>query len=176
MNILGPIWFFLPAGIANMAPPLAAKLFGMTPVDAGKSLGKQRIFGDHKTWQGIAGGIAAGTLFFLLQQWLYQFPAVQSISIIDYKNTPWLLGTALGLGALLGDLIKSFFKRRANVKPGNSWIPFDQADYIIGGMLLSLLFVRLPIFAWVVIFVFYFIMHFVVNLFFYAIGFKKTKL
>jgi CDP-2,3-bis-(O-geranylgeranyl)-sn-glycerol synthase len=174
--ILGAIWFFLPAGVANMAAPFAAKLFGMTPVDFGKSWGKHRIFGDHKTWQGIIAGTVAGALFFLIQKWLYQFPSIQSMSIIDYSNTTWLLGAALGFGALLGDLVKSFFKRRANVAPGKSWIPFDQLDYIIGGMLLSLFFVKLPLEVWVTIFLFYFIMHFVVNLFFYAIGFKKTKL
>jgi CDP-diglyceride synthetase len=52
-------------------------------------------------------------------------------------NTPLDLGFLLALGALLGDLIKSMVKRRVGVPSGRSWFPYDQLDYIIGGLLLS---------------------------------------
>jgi CDP-2,3-bis-(O-geranylgeranyl)-sn-glycerol synthase len=40
----------------------------------------------------------------------------------------------LGFGALAGDSIKSFFKRRVGVKPGKRWFPFDQIDFVIGAL------------------------------------------
>ena len=46
-----------------------------------------------------------------------------------------LLSFYLGLGALLGDLVKSFFKRKIGIKSGEPWIIFDQIDYVIGGLI-----------------------------------------
>jgi CDP-2,3-bis-(O-geranylgeranyl)-sn-glycerol synthase len=43
----------------------------------------------------------------------------------------------MGSGAILGDLIKSFFKRRIGIKPGEKWIFFDQVDYAIGALLFT---------------------------------------
>ena len=41
----------------------------------------------------------------------------------------------MGFGALTGDVIKSFFKRRAGIAPGKKFIPFDQTDFVIGALL-----------------------------------------
>ncbi len=38
----------------------------------------------------------------------------------------------LGMGALAGDAVKSFFKRQIGAKPGNMWPPFDQIDFVVG--------------------------------------------
>jgi len=40
-------------------------------------------------------------------------------------------------GALLGDIVESFFKRRKGIERGKDWIPFDQLDFIIGVLFLS---------------------------------------
>jgi len=42
-------------------------------------------------------------------------------------------------GALIGDIIKSFFKRRIGKKRGQDWIPFDQIDFILGVLFFSFL-------------------------------------
>jgi CDP-2,3-bis-(O-geranylgeranyl)-sn-glycerol synthase len=155
--ILEALWFFLPAGIANMAPVAAAKLPGLrrfnTPMDFGKSWHGQRIFGANKTWRGLAVGIAVATIVIGLQKYLFSRSLfVTEISWFDYRPTSvWLLGPLFGTGALLGDAIKSFFKRQKNVSPGSSWFPFDQIDYIVGSCLLSLFVVRLPLanYTWV---------------------------
>ncbi len=55
-----------------------------------------------------------------------------------------LLGFLFAVGALGFDAIKSFFKRQIGVKPGGVWFPFDQIDYIVGGLLLSALVVDIP--------------------------------
>ena len=40
-------------------------------------------------------------------------------------------------GALLGDIVESFFKRRVGRKRGENWIPFDQLDFILGVLFFS---------------------------------------
>ena len=65
----------------------------------------------------------------------------------------------MGFGALTGDAIKSFFKRRVNIPPGVSWFPFDQIDYIIGGIALSLFYIQLTFGDYVVLCIVWFLMH-----------------
>uniref|UniRef100_A0A7C4TKA9 CDP-archaeol synthase n=1 Tax=candidate division WWE3 bacterium TaxID=2053526 RepID=A0A7C4TKA9_UNCKA len=45
-----------------------------------------------------------------------------------------LIGILLPLGSLLGDTLKSFFKRQFDIPPGRFWVPFDQIDWLLGGI------------------------------------------
>lgn len=142
MFLLQCLYFMLPAYIANMAPVFAQKLgilkFLEGPVDGGKTIGGKRIFGDHKTWRGFVVGVVAAVAITWLQYFLYRVPAFQTISLLDYsKINPWLLGFLLGFGALFGDLIKSFFKRRTSLAPGAPWIPFDQIDFAFSALIFA---------------------------------------
>ena len=140
-NLFAALWFFLPAGIANAAPVFAAKIPGLTgwktPIDLGKKYKGKRVFGDNKTMRGLASGIVFATLVIALQKYLYaNNSSVMELSWIDYGQAKvWLLGPLFGAGALLADAAESFFKRRVGVAPGDSWFPFDQTDYILGGYL-----------------------------------------
>lgn len=153
------IWFFLPAGLANMTPVLTAQIkqldFLDKPIDFGWSLGKHRIFGDNKTIRGLVTGYLATLVLVLLQIWLYNnWSFVKEYSLLDYNTTNPLIMTAVfTFGALGGDALESFFKRRVGVKPGESWFPFDQLDWIFGAILLSMLVVDLPVavYAWAVV-------------------------
>lgn len=140
-DIIVALWFFIPAGLANGAPVVAAALpklrdFNM-PLDAGKTWRGKRIFGEHKTWRGLAAGIFAATVAAWLQWLVAQIPSVNSyFAPLDYAHAPFvLLGILFGVGVIAGDAIESFFKRQIGIKPGHSWFPFDQIDYIIGGAL-----------------------------------------
>ena len=158
-DILFALWFFIPAGMANMTPVFTAKLPGLrswsTPVDFGCSVKGKRLLGDHKTWRGLLTGVVAGVLILWLQSVLYEHhQAIRDFSSLDYQEISIVgLGILLSLGALAGDSIKSFFKRQLNVRPGRSWFPFDQLDYIAGGLLLSAIVVQLTLaqYAWIVI-------------------------
>ena len=144
--ILQLIWLFLPAGIANMAAALSAKILPKwsQPIDFGRNFRGQRIFGDHKTWRGLIFGTICGGLIFLLQKYLCNnYLCFQQIDIVDYKQLNIFFGLAVGFGALCGDLIKSFFKRRVNIPAGKSWFPFDQIDWVIGAVGLSFFFLNL---------------------------------
>ena len=48
------------------------------------------------------------------------------------------LGGWLGLGALVGDMVKSFFKRRLGIKPGTMFQPWDGIDYMLGAIIFML--------------------------------------
>ncbi len=139
--LLQSAYFLIPAYFANMAPPLVKKAkfleFLNIPVDKGKKFkdGKP-LFGTNKTCRGFVVGAIGGIIGAYLQMFLYQFFFFQQISIpgIDYTShiIVILLGLLMGLGAITGDLIESFFKRRLSVNPGESLKPWDQIDLVIG--------------------------------------------
>ncbi len=150
-SIFFSLWFFLPAGFANMAPIFAQKIPGLknwnTPLDGGREFNGKRIFGDHKTIRGMLLGIVVAILFVGIQKIMYTTNLSWfEWSDVDYSSVNvWLLGFLLGFGALGGDALKSFFKRQLNVKPGDSWFPFDQIDYILGAILMTVVFFPMPI-------------------------------
>jgi CDP-2,3-bis-(O-geranylgeranyl)-sn-glycerol synthase len=173
-SILFALWFFLPAGGANMAPIIAAHLPYISklnaPLDRGKSFRGKPIFGKNKTWRGLMSGIIAATIIVYLQQLILQVNNVdlfKDSSIYYLTYSPLLLGFLFGLGALLGDAVESFFKRQRNVPAGNSWFPFDQIDYIIGGCLAVAVLARLEPYEYLLVLFVWFIMH----LFFSYIGY-----
>lgn len=137
--LLAALWFMLPAAVANFMPWAVRRLrFLAVPVDFGIRWRGKAVFGPNKSWRGVVSGTLAGFVIFLIQRPLYALPAVKAISRLDYATVSPLLGLMLGLGAMLGDLAKSFVKRRLGIAPGKPWIPFDQLDWIAGALLLSL--------------------------------------
>lgn len=155
--ILEALWFFLPAGAANAAPVFAAKIPALrrlnVPMDFGKSYKGTRIFGANKTWRGLIAGIIVATLVIALQKYLFTRNLfVLELAWFDYRPfSVWLLGPLFATGALLADAVESFFKRRSGIKPGDSWFPLDQIDYVIGGCLLSLPIVQLSLGKYVLV-------------------------
>src|ERR1039457_3892121 len=65
------IWFFLPAGLGNAAPIIAAKFPGLKnwtfPLDGYATFRGKRLLGDHKTVRGLVSGILIGMLTAFLQ-------------------------------------------------------------------------------------------------------------
>ncbi|MEM3086095.1 MAG: CDP-2,3-bis-(O-geranylgeranyl)-sn-glycerol synthase [Halobacteria archaeon] len=116
-------WFLVPAYIANSS---AVVLGGGTPMDFGRKWpdGKE-LFGSHKTWRGYFGGIAGGVFWGLLQ------------NIIHPGSFPWAVLIALPAGAMTGDLVKSFFKRRIGIAPGKTFPVADQFDFLLGAWLFA---------------------------------------
>ncbi len=147
--IIFALWFFAPAGLANAAPVFANKIPVLSqwkaPLDFGKSHKGKRILGDNKTWRGFCFGVVIAVLTLVIQKKLYADSTwlQETINVVNYSTVSLWLGFLLGAGALLGDAVESFFKRQANVPSGEAWFPFDQIDYIIGGILLSSLVVTL---------------------------------
>jgi CDP-2,3-bis-(O-geranylgeranyl)-sn-glycerol synthase len=176
------IWFFVPAAIANVMPIFASKTPGLrhweTPIDGGLRLRGKELFGPHKTVRGFVIGIIAAGLIFWLQQtlvrhigWVHSFAGG-----VHYKQLPLVLGPLLGLGALGGDAIESFFKRQHGIESGIKWVPFDQIDYIIGAVLISLPFTILTLSEYVWIFVIWFGIHILSTYIGWLLGLKPTPI
>lgn len=163
--LLFSLWFFLPAGLANGAPVLASKLPFLkkfkTPIDYGAHYRGKRILGNNKTWRGLLAGILTAIITVVIQVYIYNhWSFVRDISLIDYSSlNPWLLGFLLGFGALFGDAAESFIKRQVDVASGESWFPFDQLDYVVGGLFFSSLVVSLSFRYYVLIAIVWFCLH-----------------
>jgi len=175
-TILGCIWFMLPAGYANMAPLLGKRLFPSLaiPLDGGKTFGGQPLFGEHKTYRGLILAVLTGLAIFMIQQYLYRFAFFHNISLFDYTTMSWFMGVLLGLGAICGDLVKSFFKRRVRVNSGKTWFPFDQIDFSVGAILFAA-----PLF-WpgleraIEIIIIFLALHIIMNVLAFAVRLKDT--
>lgn len=133
LTILQAIYFMLPAYVANMAPVI----FKLVPL--GGFPIHEKWFGAHKTWRGIFAGVFAALVTVFLQREVFEFSFFKNISILFYPHLTLSilvsLGLAFGLGALSGDLLKSFVKRRLSIPSGKPWVPFDQLDFVIGALL-----------------------------------------
>lgn len=137
------MYLYLPAMVANMAPIFAHKLRVLQwlnkPLDFGLHMGGTRVLGDNKTIRGFIVAILAGAATAWGESLLYPHAPY------EYASSALVLGTVLGCGALVGDAVKSFFKRRMNIASGSSWIPFDQIDFVLGATLAGLFFMNIPI-------------------------------
>lgn len=123
-RLLELVWLMLPVYCANMAPPFVKFWRGWNrPIHP-------RLLGNHKTVVGFGVGVAAAIGAAFLQSHLHV-----AISLL-WDARDWLVvGFASGFGALCGDAVKSFFKRRLGIVPGRRWIPADQLDFVVGGLL-----------------------------------------
>ncbi len=176
-------WFLLPAALANVVPVISNKLPGLkhwhTPLDFDKTWRGKRIFGAHKTWRGLASGIVVAALTFALQQYAVRHTtwAAGIVNHTAYAQLPiLLLGALFGIGALGGDAVESFFKRRRDIASGHSWLLFDQTDYVVGGILVSLPFIILPLAYYLTMLIFWLIIHLLGSYVGYKIGLKERPI
>lgn len=158
-TILQSIWFILPAYIANGAPVV---LGGGPPIDMGKKLSDgKRILGDGKTIRGFIAGIVAGTIFGAIQ--IAFGNRTGGITII----------LLLSLGALLGDMVGSFLKRRIGLSRGKAAPGLDQLEFLAGALILSSL-IKTP--SWEIILTLIIItpaIHLGTNFIGYKMGYKS---
>lgn len=142
----------LPAYVPNS---VAAALGGGTSIDGGRNFSDgRRLFGDGKTYRGffagVAGGILAGGVQIWLQ-WAFSLPLLPAQTLLSV--------ILLATGALLGDLAKSFFKRRLGKASGERWPVADQYDLVAGAFLMLAVFdlpwlmeaVTLPVLFWILV-------------------------
>lgn len=166
------IMFFLPAGIANMSPVLANQLPLIknweTPIDFGLKWRGRVTLGPNKRWRGLIFGTLVGGLTALV--------VARFVPNAVVSNNSFLIGCILGFGALFGDAIESFFKRQLAIKAGDSWFPYDQVDYIIGGLLFILPIVAIPMWAILTIIVTYFGLHLLFAYLGYKVGLKPKPI
>lgn len=178
-EVLEALYFFLPAYMANMAPVLVQRVpIFDAAIDGGKSWRGERIFGAHKTFRGFFSGVIGAVGTILLQRALMQSEFFAANSLVPYHIFPLttllFLGFLMGAGALLGDLVKSFFKRRIGIEPGKPWTGFDQLDFVVGALVLSRLIFPLPMLHVLIIAILTPLLHLAVNGGAYTLGLKKV--
>lgn len=166
--IIKSLYFFLPAYIANMSPVLSQRIPLLNkPV-------WEKYFGKNKTWRGVLAATLIGGLVFFLQKVAYVY-GFRSWALIDYSDFSVLLGFLLGAGAIVGDLVESYYKRKAKIKPGDSWIPFDQLDFVIGGIIFSFFVYVPPAEVVLVLLLASPALHFLFNYLGYLLGINEQK-
>ena len=178
--LLSCFYFFLPAYFTNMAPPLIrrAGIFNFLdkPVDFGRKFKGQPILGKNKCWRGVIFGILIGILVAGLQLWLYRFSFIKEISLFGYSEINILaFGFLISAGAVFGDLLFAFIKRRLKMEPGARFIPFDQTNYVIGAALFLTIFLKINILIWITVFILTLFLHLIFNRIGYLLGLHKNK-
>ncbi|MHC1577753.1 hypothetical protein B6V00_00715 [ANME-1 cluster archaeon ex4572_4] len=130
-TVLTAVWLMLPAYVTNSS---AAFFGGKTPLDRGISWGRNRLLGDGKTYEGLLKGFSCGFLVGVAQQQVSG----------SFGDSPWFLVSlfCLSAGAMLGDILGSFVKRRVGVKRGAPVPLLDQLDFVAGAWLLLFVFAR----------------------------------
>ncbi len=152
-TVVRAFYFFLPAYIANTLPGIFG---GGTPLDFGKTLKDgRRLLGDGVTIRGfivgVAGGTAAGAMMGRV-----------------------LEGFLLSFGALLGDAVGSFIKRRLGIERGAPAPLLDQLNFVIGGLALVSLVGQIPLSYILVLLLITPFGHLSVNIIGYKLKLKKV--
>ena len=173
--IIKTIWIFLPAACANMAPVIFKRLpFLDFPVDFNLKLRREPILGRNKTWRGYFVGIIFAIIITHFQKVFY--PETKFLCALDYSQINiWIFGFLSGFGALAGDSVKSFFKRRFRIAPGKSWIPFDQLDWIIGANFFISFYIIIEAKYITTSLILLAILHPLINYFGYKLNLKENK-
>jgi CDP-2,3-bis-(O-geranylgeranyl)-sn-glycerol synthase len=132
------------------------------------------LLGVNKTWRGLFFGVIFAIVVAYIQHRLTS--AGYFTIYILYHYDSWLLfGILMGLGAILGDSVKSFFKRRISIAPGKSFVPFDQIDFVLGAGLFSMILVSLSFLEFIVILCLSFTLHILVNHIAFYLRIRKEK-
>ncbi|WP_296804537.1 CDP-2,3-bis-(O-geranylgeranyl)-sn-glycerol synthase [uncultured Methanobrevibacter sp.] len=177
LGCLTTLYFILPAYFSNGG---ALAFGGGTPVDFGKTdKNGIRWIGDGVTWRGLIAGTLIGTLTGAVQGYLAQFILPE---IGQYIITPIvtdipngiLIGFLLGLGALVGDALGSFLKRRIGIGRGKPAPILDQLDFIIVALIFVSPFVNMNLQFIAIAIILTLIIHLIANTFAYLLGIKDV--
>ena len=171
------LWIMLPAYVPN---PAAVIFGGGPPIDGGATWSDgRRLFGDGKTVRGFILGVLAGVAVGGVELWV-QTLAGWTLSWYFLPFHTILTVSTLALGALLGDLAKSFVKRRIGKGQGDPWPVADQYDLVAGAFLLTSILapwwliqnITLPVLVWILVLTP--VLHRVTNIAGHCLGVKRV--
>ena len=166
------IWLILPAYAANGLIPIFR---GKHPIDFNKKFfDRQPILGKGKSWEGLVFACIIGIVIALIQAFAYPF-LPWDLSPIQLTIVPMTatLGFLLGFGAVIGDMVGSFIKRRLKLQRGRPAPLLDQEDFLLGALLFASFIIAIKI-EWVIILLILTpIIHFVASFVGYKIRLKR---
>lgn len=113
---------------------------------AGKALGRHKLIprlSPGKTWEGAVGGVVMSTLVAMAcLRWLFPALVSDAIPLSSLPSISWafILGPALAITGIVGDLAESMFKRDCGAKDSGNWLPglggvWDVTDSLIAAIL-----------------------------------------
>src|SRR3989344_454860 len=153
--LLQALWFILPAYTANSFPVISK---GKHPLDFHVFLGANRLLGDGKTIEGSATGVAFGTLTGTLQILLQPYVPDNFVTMTAE------LAFLLAFGAIAGDIVGAFIKRRLGIARGASAPLLDQLDFLVVSLALSPLIISMPYEIYAVLFLITPVVHLSANI------------
>lgn len=180
IGILGAVYFMLPAYVANLS---GLAFGGGTPVDGGKECKDgRRLIGNGVTWKGFINGTILGTIVGGILGIIGSFygdlnvltSGVIALPVYGSIIGGLTLGFLMAFGALLGDLVGSFIKRRMGLQSGEPAPIMDQLDFVVGALILSLLVVKISWEFFIIIAVLTLILHLGSNMIAYLLGIKDV--
>jgi hypothetical protein len=152
------------------------------PLDAGKTWRGKRLFGDSKTWRGVFVAVFGCSVGAALQKHCL-VAYTQSLALLDYARLDVLaFGTAMGAGAMLGELPNSFVKRRLDIAPGRTtrgwrsalFYVWDQVDLLTLSWPLLTRWVRPSVDRVLISMAIALLLHPITSLIGYAMGARKS--
>lgn len=129
LELLKALAYVFPAYVANATPVVFVRIIGRaTPIDRGASAWDgRRILGDGKTFEGLLSALVFGTI----------------VGVVMYLagnpgglRSP-LEALTLSAGAMVGDMLGSFTKRRIGVERGGSAPLLDQLGFLLMALLIA---------------------------------------
>lgn len=132
------LYLFLPTFLANAAPIIVKNI---PLLRSFKKPISEKYLWKNKTYRWFIAGILFWTMVSILQYYFTQFGFVDTviekyfevITSLEIAIIAWFLQ---GFWALLWDAVKSFFKRKIGIKPGEPWPIFDGIDYVLWSAIL----------------------------------------
>ena len=161
--IIKTLLLILPSYVANASPLLAVKIVKrQTPIDRGKYfIDKRRVLGNGKTIEGSIAGITMGILCSVGLHFL-QLQSLEG-------------GIVMSIGAILGDLLGSFIKRRIGIPRGKPLPIIDQLSFLLVAEAMYWLFLGpIPLYILVTSIILTLILHPLTNAIAYLIGLKQV--
>jgi CDP-2,3-bis-(O-geranylgeranyl)-sn-glycerol synthase len=129
------LWAMLPAYVPNNAAVMGG---GGRPIDGGRTWNGSRLLGDGKTWRGTVVGTLAGTAVALVLNAIA--PTVVAATGFSLPTFPAPALLTLPFGAMVGDVVASFLKRRTGRSRGAAFPGVDQLDFVLGALVCTALF------------------------------------
>lgn len=131
-TVIVAVWAMLPSYVPNNVAVVAG---GGRPLDGGRTWNGHRILGDGKTWRGTAFGTGAGIFVAVLLNLLQ--PTFAGVTGLGVPVFPVAAAVSLAFGAMAGDVIASFAKRRTGRERGAAFYGVDQLDFVVGALALT---------------------------------------
>ncbi len=123
----------------------------------------KRLFGDNKTIGGTSAGIVGGIVIGYLESAVFNLPYL------------FLIAIALSVGAMFGDILGSFIKRRLDYKASKPFPIMDQYGFFVFALLFAFSLGNLPnIYGLVFLVILTGIMHPLTNIIAYVLRIKKV--